>query len=146
MHLRCINHLRQNVKDKLRSLGLSQELSKDILADIFGRQVGSHFEKDLVDAEDKKLFLAYLESVTQKWNNLERSINPENEPQFHSWFFREKVQIIIDCVFPEVRLKAQMTGDPIPLFTTNYSESINHIIKNEVEWKENKLPVLINSS
>ena len=35
VQLRCTNHLRQNIKDKLRSLGLSQELSKDILADIW---------------------------------------------------------------------------------------------------------------
>jgi len=75
VHLRCTNHLRQNIKEKLRSLELSQELSKDIMADIFGRQIGVHFEKGLVDAENKKLFLAYLKSVTQKWN---RSSNPEN--------------------------------------------------------------------
>jgi len=143
VHLRCTNHLRQNIKDKLRSLGLSQELSKDIVADIFGRRIGVHFEKGLVDAEDKKLFQAYLKLIKQKWNNIERSSNPENEPQFHSWFCHEKAPIIIDAVLPEVRLKAHMTGDPVPLFTTNNSESINHIIKNEVEWKENKLPVLI---
>ncbi len=28
-------------------------------------------------------------------------------------------------------------------FTTNTSESINNVIKQEVQWKENKLPVLI---
>jgi len=37
------------IKEKLYSLGLSQELSKDILADIFGRQVGIRFEKRLAD-------------------------------------------------------------------------------------------------
>ncbi len=29
-------------------------------------------------------------------------------------------------------------------FTTNTSESMNHVIKLEVDWKESKLPVLIN--
>ena len=33
--------------------------------------------------------------------------------------------------------------DPTKKFTTNISESLNHVIKQEVEWKENKLPVLI---
>ena len=28
-------------------------------------------------------------------------------------------------------------------FTTNASESINNVIKQEVQWKENKLPVAI---
>ena len=36
VHLRCTNHLRQNVKDKLRDLNMSQIVSKEILADIFG--------------------------------------------------------------------------------------------------------------
>ena len=89
------------------------------------------------------MFQAYLDLVTQKWNNLERSVKPENEPQFHSWFVREKAPIITECVLPEVRLKAHLTGNPLPLFTTNCSESMNHIIKSEVEWRENKLPVLI---
>ena len=34
-HLRCTNHLRQNVKDKLLSLGVSQSVSSEFLADIF---------------------------------------------------------------------------------------------------------------
>ena len=95
------------------------------------------------DAEDKKLFLAYLESVQHKWNNLERSINPKNHPQFHTWFVKEKAPIIIESVLPDIRMKAQIIGTPLPLFTTNSSESINHVIKTEVEWKENKLPALI---
>ena len=40
-----------------------------------------------------------------------------------------------------VRTKAGL--DPTQKFTTNISESINHVIKQEVDWKENKLPVLI---
>ena len=33
--------------------------------------------------------------------------------------------------------------DPTHKFTTNTSESINHVIKQAVDWKESKLPVLI---
>ena len=52
-----------------------------------------------------------------------------------------KVSDIKDCVLPAVRAKAGL--DPTQKFTTNISESINHVIKQEMEWKENKLPVLI---
>ena len=45
------------------------------------------------------------------------------------------------CVLPAVRVKAGL--NPTQKFTTNISESLNHVIKQEVEWKENKLPVLI---
>ena len=40
---------------------------------------------------------------------------------------------------PPVRAKAGLR-DPTQHFTTNASESLNHIIKQEVNWKENKLP------
>jgi len=42
VHLRCINHLRQNIKNKLRSLNIPWSLGKEFLADIFGKQAGSH--------------------------------------------------------------------------------------------------------
>ena len=55
-----------------------------------------------------------------------------------------KAREIISCILPEVRIRAQIHGNlPIP-YTTNSCESINHIIKLEVQWKESKLPVLIN--
>jgi len=50
VHLRCTNHIRQNVKDKLRTLNIPQSVSKEFLADIFGTRIGTHFEASLVDA------------------------------------------------------------------------------------------------
>jgi len=47
-------------------------------------------------------------------------------------------------VLPEVRRQAGCK-DPTRLYTTNNSESMNHIIKREVEWKERQLPDLIES-
>ena len=41
---------------------------------------------------------------------------------------------IVECVLPEVRSKAGLT-DPCRHFTTNNSESLNHVIKQEVNWK-----------
>ena len=35
--------------------------------------------------------------------------------------------------------------DPTYFFTTNSSESLNHLIKKEIEWKESQLPKLIDS-
>ena len=35
--------------------------------------------------------------------------------------------------------------DPTSFFTTNSSESLNHLIKQKVEWKESQLPKLIES-
>ena len=55
----------------------------------------------------------------------------------------DKASDIIVSVLPPVRISAGFQGNPLELFTTNISESINNVIKKEVEWKENKLPALI---
>lgn len=65
VHLRCMNHLRQNIKDKLHDL--------KFLSDIFGVQVGNHFECGLVDPQSDTIFSAQLKSLKERWNNLERS-------------------------------------------------------------------------
>ena len=39
VHLRCTNHLRQNIKDKLRSLNIPQSVWKEFLADILGNRL-----------------------------------------------------------------------------------------------------------
>lgn len=142
VHLRCMNHLRQNVKDKLHDLKIPQNVWKDFLSDIFGVQVGNHFECGLVDSPSDTIFSAQLKSLKERWNNLERSCKgSSSSPEFHTWFLTYKSRDFIECALPEVRTTAGI--DPFQHFTTNSSESVNHIIKLEVEWKENKLPNFI---
>ena len=69
VHLRCTNHLRQNIKDKLNAIGMHGACMKHILADIFGAQIGSHFKYGLVDATSKEVFYSQLNSLEGKWNN-----------------------------------------------------------------------------
>ena len=142
IHLRCTNHLRQNIKEKLRSANIPQNVSQEILADIFGKRVGSHFERGLVDAESQSLFTKMLDSVQTRWNNLKKSCDASKLPLFHSWFCKYKAEVILKSVLPEARSQAGCQN-PTSHFTTNCSESMNHVIKQEVEWKESKLPRLI---
>ena len=126
------------MKYKLLSLGVSQSVSSEFLADIFGVQKGSKFEH----ANSKASFDTALEHLKHRWNNLERScISSIADPQFYSWFLKYKAADIKACVLPSVRVNAGF--DSTRKFTTNMSESINHVIKQEVDWKESKLPVLI---
>ena len=146
VHLRCTNHLRQNIKDKLRELNCAtQSVCNEFLSDIFGKKVGSHFEAGLVDSDTCSGLCQAVKAVESKWNNLERSCNPKDiEPQFHSWFLQYKADDIATCVLPEVRKQAGL-DDQTTLYNTNSCESLNHVIKIEVEWKESSLPKLINS-
>ena len=143
VQLRCFSHFRQNIKDKLREIGMPQSATKKIIEDIFGRQIGSHFEEGLVDAEDDVTFLAMLNSLEIEWNNLEKgSIQQKSVPSFFSWFKQYKATTVAQTMLRCVRQKANL-GSPPCKFTTNHSESINNVIKMEVEWKESQLPQLI---
>ena len=62
-------------------------------------------------------------------------------PQFHTWFCEHKAEDFKKNILPEVRHLAGFKGSSF--FTTNCGESLNHVIKQEVQWKVNKLPKLI---
>ena len=76
-----------------------------------------------------------------KWNNLEMSCSTSRLPQFHTWFCQYKAEDFKKSILPGVRCLAGFKDSAF--FTTNSSESLNHVIKQEVQWKESKLPQLI---
>jgi len=76
VQLRCTNHLRQNVKDKLRALNIQQSVSKEFLSDIFGTRIATHFQMGLADAKSEVAFTESLQRLKVKWNNLEKSCTP----------------------------------------------------------------------
>ena len=144
VHLRCTNHFRQNVKDKLSSIGISQSIWKEYLYDIFGCQLGSHYQKGLIDSASTSCFLDSLQKSKAKWNNLESSCFGHGHcPHFFDWFVKYKSDDMAMCMLPDVKAQAGIYGVG-KMFTTNNSESLNHVIKQEVDWKESKLPTLIN--
>ena len=61
---------------------------------------------------------------------------------FTHGFAQYKADVIAECVLPEVRSTAGFK-DSSRFITANCSESLNHVIKQEVEWKEMKLHHLI---
>ena len=79
------------MKDKFREIGMPQLATKKIIEDIFGRQMGSHFEEVLVDAEGDVTVLAML---NLEWNNLEKgSIQQKSVPSFVCWFKQYKATL-----------------------------------------------------
>ena len=115
------------------------------MSDIFGTRIATHFQMGLADAESEVAFTESLQRLKVKWNNLEKSCTPsEGEPQFHTWVCHYKAEEIMKCVLPGAR-RREGCKDPTSFFTTNSSESLNHVIKQEVEWKESQLPQLIQS-
>jgi len=98
VHLRCTKHIRRNSKDKLCDLNIPQYISNEFLADIFGCQIGTHFEAGLADAKSESLFIKGLQKVQAKWSNLEKSCNPSGTtPKFFEWFVQYKADEIKKC-------------------------------------------------
>ena len=55
-HLTCFLHVRRNIQQKLHDCNVPIENIKQILDDIFGRNIDNAFEEGLVDASDNDDF------------------------------------------------------------------------------------------
>ena len=60
MRLLCSVHKRDNIRMKMREMGVLEQPAKDIINSIFGYQDGDTFFTGLVDAEDTHDFRAKL--------------------------------------------------------------------------------------
>ena len=39
-------------------------------------------------------------------------VGKEFQPEFHDWFIREKADVIVNCMLPDVRTKAGLGENP----------------------------------
>ncbi len=56
------NTFKKNIEKKLVELGITGKKKADIVADVFGQQIGTIYESVLIDANDEKSFDAMLET------------------------------------------------------------------------------------
>ena len=130
----------RNVKDKLNECNISSQLVIEILDDVFGKKIGTLYVKGLVDADDTDDFDANLESLLTKWKSCEvATTNTSDIHKFIDWFQCYKVPVIRNSVIKGVREECGL-GSPLAAFTTNASESANYMLKDKVNYKQNKLP------
>ena len=126
-HVLCEIHLKKNIETKLVSMGITGEVKKTIVSDIFGRKVEGAFESGLSDAKDSEEFTVMLDSVLEKW-----SILHPNAEHFHSWFKSNKAKQFSESVISSVRQRAGL-GCPPEKFTTNRSERTNGVIQDFIK-------------
>ena len=67
VHLTCFNHVRRNIKDKLRDLKIPDDVQTEILNNIFGRKMGSTQLTGLVDSVSRYSFEEKLGILSSKW-------------------------------------------------------------------------------
>ena len=90
IHLLCFIHVKNNIVDHLKSMGVDEGNRKSIVADIFGSQEGTRFEEGIVDSEDQEEFRVRLETLKNVW--IERL--GQKGLQLHRWFLSYKADAI----------------------------------------------------
>ena len=86
IYLRCFLHKRQNIDRHLKTVGVSEYNRKDVIADLFGRQVGSKFEEGIVDSETPEEFWLRMAQIKHIWKE---RMGSKGE-QVHSWVIKYK--------------------------------------------------------
>ena len=121
-HVLCTRHLRENTSRKLSELGVSEHNKKDIVNSIFGHRG--------ICASDNELILEERVKHARKLVN-------EKIP-IASTYIDKLVPQIIESV-----VKPQQAGVITFDWTNNNSESLNHIIKQAVQWKSQSVYDLV---
>ena len=126
-HLLCSIHLRKNVENRLIELGIKGKEKDDVLADIFGRQVGEVYEHGLCDAKSPENFRCQMEHLKEKWLKIEKK-----GKQFYQWFVKNKEEKFLNHVIAPVRQRGGLGCLPSK-FTTNRSERTNGVIQDHIK-------------
>ena len=93
-HLTCFIHVRRNIKDKLSSCAVLTNESNNILANIFGHQLGDTFVEILVDALDDAEFQTKLDSSYVQAQQAIAVPSSANMSSFVQWLLRNKVGVL----------------------------------------------------
>jgi hypothetical protein len=126
VHLRCTNHLRDNVVNSSgKQFLVSDGVIKEITSDIFG----SSTEKGLLHSSIAD-FNAKLAILENKWKLV------SGNPAIFPWFTKKIAPIVRDNMRSELLLKLGLSHEK---YTQNNSESLNALVKRYVSFKKQDL-------
>ena len=132
IHLLCQIHKRDNITRKLRCMKASEDVAKQILADIFGSTNGETRYAGLIDSPDNSNFNSSLNMLEPKWNSF--------CPSFFNWFVANESDLFCSSMIASVRSMAGL-GHPPKYYTTNNNESMNCLLKHEtLKFKKHEWP------
>lgn len=133
--LPCKKHVEDDITRKLTDLGLN-DMKKEVLKDIFGSDKDQ--EKGIVDSTCEDEFVAKVISVADKWERLEQSLHPGNEPQFANYFRTCIEEDMKEGMLLSTRRKAGLDDE---FFYNNAQECSNFKYKSKIlEEKMNTTP------
>lgn len=134
----CKGHLEQDIRRKMRDLGIGLVYEKLFLEDIFGSEAKR--ELGLVDAASRDEFDAMLQSLYPVWTRREmeaKQLTSEDSTLFYSYFLHHVAEDMKSTMIASVR---QKTGYEDSFFFNNDPESMNNRIKTRMEKKKLSWP------
>ena len=116
--LLCSSHKKDNIRRKLKNDFRAKDVAcSHIIADIFGKDSGTIYEKGLIDSNTEQEFDRKVMMMKATWECL--------QPGFHSWFLQFQAELfrkhLIACVTELARIDKH--------YSTNQVESTNDNIK-----------------
>ena len=117
--LLCADHKKTNIESKLNDLRAAECAKKHVLADIFGKNISSTYEKGLIDSETCMAFDRRLRDLKSTWDCL--------VPGFHTWFVSYEADLFKSHLIKEVTDLANVYKH----FSNNRVESQND---NAKDW------------
>ena len=81
IHLLCSTYMRRIIKGKLHELRVDEPVKQIVLADVFGKQIATHYIEGLVDSKDEAEFEQGLHTLCSKWSKMGKCMET-----FVRWF------------------------------------------------------------
>ncbi len=106
IHLRCFIHMKDIIRRKLTDLLLPEQVREEIVRDIFGTQQGTVYVKGILDTLDSADFDQRLTRLKAKWDDMEKSVHPHDDPQVHQWILDNLSSVMKDSMIAPVRESA----------------------------------------
>ena len=135
IYLRCFLHMKENIKRKLTEFLIPEHISQEIIKDLFGIQQGTDYIKGAVDLLTTTEFDIHLQELKIKWDQLEYSVHPDQQPLFYEWFVKNELDVMKTSMIASVRESAGLGSPPVP-YTTNRNESMNKVAKSYADHQK----------
>ena len=129
--LSCKGHLEQDIRRKMRDLGIGLFHEQLFLEDIFASEAKK--ELGLIDAASRDEFDSMLESLYPVWTRREleaRQLSSEDSTLFHSYFLHHVAEDMKSTMIASLRKRTRYDDS---FFFNNDPESVNNPSKHV--WK-----------
>ena len=100
--------------------------------------------KGILDASDEEDFGRRVLALKDKWDSLEYSGNPHQEPQFYCWLLKNEADDMKVSMIASVRESAGL-GSPPVTYTTNRNESMNNVAKANADYRQSDWVQLVSN-